>query len=34
MTNPIRRRVAASPLVYGEAWDRKEPTGRTEVIGT
>ena len=29
MTNPIRRRVAASLLMCGEAWDRKEPTGRT-----
>jgi hypothetical protein len=29
ITNPIRRCVAASLLMDGEAWDRKEPTGRT-----
>jgi hypothetical protein len=28
MTNPIRRRVAASLLIGGEAWNRKE-AGRT-----
>jgi hypothetical protein len=28
MTNPIRRRVAASLLIDGEAWNRKE-AGRT-----
>ena len=44
MTNPIRRRVAASPLMDGEAWtagstERAEVTGkatfeRTTWLGT
>ncbi len=29
MTNPIRRHVAASLLMCGEAWTRKGPIGRT-----
>ena len=32
ITNPFRRRVAASLLIDGEAWDRKEPIVRTGVI--